>query len=173
MVGATVYGVLQLALPSWPVRASWLSAALLAFVADAYGSGVLVLLVTLAWWRVAVEAGGVPGEVAETVSKHVVPVVEELAKVAPLLLAGWVAGMRRQWGLTDFVVLGAAVGAGFGLVETLMNNPPDPSSLTATDNGWMGQAGLSLTAPSYPAPGEVLTSWPSSGTSVVEIGRRV
>ena len=170
MVGAAVYGVLQLALLAWPVRASRVSTILLAFVVGAYGSGVVVLLVTVAWWRVGVEAGGVPEEVAASVTENVAPVVEELAKVAPLLVAGWV-GMRRQWGLADFMVLGAAVGAGFGLLETLMNHPPDPAALTALDGqGWMGQAGLSLTATYYPSPSEVLISWLPSSTGVLELG---
>jgi hypothetical protein len=169
MVGAAVYGVLQLALLSWPVRASRVSTILLAFVVGAYGSGVLVLVVSLAWWRIGVETGGVPGEVAESVSRHVIPPLEELAKIAPLLLAGWL-GMRRQWGLADFAVLGAATGAGFGLLEALIQAPPDPASLTALDEGWMGQARLSLTAPYYASPEQVLTSWLPGATGVVEIG---
>ncbi|MGP4112941.1 PrsW family glutamic-type intramembrane protease [Streptomyces sp. 4N509B] len=169
MVGVAVYGVLQLALLSWPVRASRVSTILLGFVVGAYGTGVLVLVVTLAWWRIGVEAGGVPEEVSTTVSRHVAPLVEELAKVLPLLVAGWL-GMRRQWGVADFVVLGAAVGAGFGLLETLFNHPPDPASLTEIDGGWMGQARLSLTAPFYPFPSEAFTSWLPSSTGVVDLG---
>ncbi len=172
MVGAAVYCVLQLAVLAWPVRASRLSTVLLAFVVGAYGSGVLVLLVSLGWWRIAVEAGGVPEEVTDSLSRSVAPVAEELAKAVPLLLAACFLGVRRrQWGLADWVVLGAAVGSGFGLLETLLNNPPDPNSLTPMpDGGWMGQAGLSLNAAYYPSVAEVLFSWLPSSTGVVEIG---
>lgn len=172
MVGAAVYCVLQLALLAWPVRATRLSTVLLAFVVGAYGSGVLVLLFTLGWWRIAVESGGIPEEVTDSLSRSVAPVAEELAKAAPLLLAACFLGVRRrQWGLADWVVLGAAVGSGFGLLETLLNHPPDPDSLTSMpDGGWMGQAGLSLNAVYYPSFDEVLFSWLPSSTGVVEIG---
>ena len=151
MVGAAVYGVLQLALLAWPVRAARVSTVLLGLVVGAYGSGVLALLVSLGWWRVSVEAGAVPEEAAERVARTVAPVVEEVAKAIPLLLVGVFLGARRQWGLADFAVLGAAVGSGMGLLETLMNNPPDPVALTPLpDGGWMGQPGLSLNAVYFP-----------------------
>ncbi|MEO3753628.1 PrsW family glutamic-type intramembrane protease [Streptomyces sp. B6B3] len=172
MVGAAVYCVLQLAVVAWPVRATRLSTVLLAFVVGVYGSGVLVLLFSLGWWRIAVEAGGVPEEVTDSLSRSVAPVAEEVAKAVPLLLAAcFLSVRRRQWGLADWVVLGAAVGSGFGLLETLLNNPPDPNSLTSMpDGGWMGQAGLSLNAAYYPSVEEVLFSWLPSSTGVVEIG---
>ncbi len=172
MVGAAVYCVLQLAVLAWPVRATRLSTVLLAFVVGAYGSGVLVLVVSLGWWRIAVEAGGVPEEVTDSLSRSVAPVAEELAKAVALLLAACFLGVRRrQWGLADWVVLGAAIGSGFGLLETLLNNPPDPNSLRSMpDGGWMGQAGLSLNAAYYPSVEEVLFAWLPSSTGVVEIG---
>ncbi len=172
MVGAAVYCVLQLALLAWPVRATRLSTVMLAFVVGAYGSGMLVLLFTLGWWRIAVETGGVPEEVTDSLSRSVAPIAEELAKAVPLLLAaGFLGVRRRQWGLADWVVLGAAVGSGFGLLETLLNNPPAPGELTSMpDGGWMGQPGLSLNAAYYPSVEEVLFSWLPSSTGVVEIG---
>lgn len=170
MVGAAVYGVVQLAVLAWPVRSVRLSTVLLALVVGAYGSGVFVLVVTLAWWRVSVAAGGVPSEISEDITEHVAPVVEELAKVGPLLLAAWWAGRARQWGLADFVLLGAAVGSGFGLLETMIESMPDAADLTALDEGWMGEAGLSLNAAYYPSFEQVLTSWLPSGTGVLEIG---
>jgi hypothetical protein len=101
----------------------------------------------------------------------VAPVVEEVAKAIPLLLVGVFLGARRQWGLADFAVLGAAVGSGMGLLETLMNNPPDPVALTPLpDGGWMGQPGLSLNAVYFPGVEQVLTGWLPASVGVVEVG---
>ncbi len=58
--------------------------------------------------------------VVSTTSYTVAPWVEELIKASPLLLVGLSAKVRRQWGLTDFTVVGAALGAGFGLLEAVL-----------------------------------------------------
>jgi len=49
----------------------------------------------------------------------VIPAMEEVFKIAPVLLMLWVWRSRWTWtlGATDLLLMGAAAGAGFGLVE--------------------------------------------------------
>ncbi|MCF2436011.1 PrsW family glutamic-type intramembrane protease [Streptomyces thinghirensis] len=98
-----------------------LSTVLLAFAVGAYACGVTTALVQLAWTRLyADQSGQSLITVGNTTSYTVAPWVEELIKVAPLLLAGCSLRIRRQWGLTDFTILGGALGAGFGLLEAVL-----------------------------------------------------
>lgn len=115
MAAAAVWGVLQLFAVSWPTRSVRLSTVLLALAVGVYGCGVATALVELAYTRFyADQSGQSLIMVVNTTSYTVAPWVEELIKVSPLLLAGLSVKVRRQWGLTDFVVLGAALGGGSG-----------------------------------------------------------
>ncbi|MGW0878017.1 hypothetical protein [Streptomyces sp. NPDC002671] len=65
--------------------------------------------------------------------------------------------VRRQWGLTDFVVLGAALGAGFGLLEAVLRYGLDANRALARGGGWIIPD--SLSPPYVPGLGQVLTAW--------------
>ncbi len=121
MLFATVWGIAQLAVLSGVTRSVRFTTLLVAMAAGVYGCALAALLVELGWTRMVASATGasLPGLV-QTASYTVDPVVEELAKVAPLLLLGWWLRRRRQWGFTDYLVLGAALGAGFGLTEAVL-----------------------------------------------------
>lgn len=56
---------------------------------------------------------------ASTTRDIAVPVIEESLKLVPVLLFLWIGRNARTWtlGATDLLILGAAAGAGFGLVE--------------------------------------------------------
>jgi RsiW-degrading membrane proteinase PrsW (M82 family) len=56
---------------------------------------------------------------ASTLRDFAVPLLEESLKLAPVLLFLWIGRHGRTWtlGATDLLLLGAAAGAGFGLVE--------------------------------------------------------
>ncbi|WP_369387795.1 hypothetical protein AB5J72_09430 [Streptomyces sp. CG1] len=111
MAVAAVWGVLQLVAVSWLTRSVRLSTVLLALAVGVYGCGVATALVELAYTRLyADQSGQSLVTVVNTTSYTVAPWVEELIKVSPLLLVGMSPKLRRQWGLTDFVVLGAALG---------------------------------------------------------------
>ena len=115
MAVAAVWGVLQLLLLSLPTRSVRLPTVLLALLVGVYGCGVATALVEYGYTRLqAGRSGQSLVEVVNTTSYTVAPWAEELIKLSPLLLAGWSPVIRRQWGLTDFVVLGAALGSGFG-----------------------------------------------------------
>ncbi|GAA1427213.1 hypothetical protein GCM10009601_38070 [Streptomyces thermospinosisporus] len=158
MAAAAVWGMLQLFAVSWPARSVRLSTVLLAIAVGVYGCGVTAALLELAYTRLYAEQTGASlVKVVNTTSYTVAPWVEELVKVTPLVLAGLSLKVRRQWGLTDFVVLGAAVGAGFGLLEAVLRFGLDADRAIRRGGGWIIPD--SLFPPYVPGPGQVLTAW--------------
>lgn len=169
MAVAAVWGVLQLFAISWPTRSVRLSTVLLALAVGAYGCGVATALVQLAYTRIYAEQSGQSlVTVVNTTSYTVAPWVEELLKVAPLLLAGLSLRVRRQWGLTDFVVVGAALGAGFGLLEAVLRFGLDADRAIVRGEGWIIPD--SLSPPYVPGLGQVLTSWLPAPFSQLDLG---
>ncbi|MGW2236081.1 RNase A-like domain-containing protein [Streptomyces sp. NPDC001759] len=169
MAVAAVWGVLQLFAVSWPTRSVRLSTVLLALAVGVYGCGVATALVQLAYTRLyADQSGQSLATVVDTTSYTVAPWVEELIKVSPLLLAGLSLKVRRQWGLTDFVVVGAALGAGFGLLEAVLRFGLDADRAIPRDGGWIIPD--SLSPPYVPGLGRVLTAWLPAPFSQLELG---
>ncbi|WLW52525.1 PrsW family glutamic-type intramembrane protease [Streptomyces sp. YU58] len=170
MVVAALYGVVQLTLIAWPTRSVRLSTVLLAVLVGAYVCGTAAALVELAYTRAVVGLSGHSlVEMVNTTAYTTAPWVEELLKAAPLLLMGLYAKVRRQWGLTDFTVLGAALGAGFGLLEALLRYSLDADRALARHGGWLIPD--SLSPPYVPGPGEVFTSWLPSPAATLDLGR--
>lgn len=169
MAVAAVWGVLQLFAVSWPTRSVRLSTVLLALAVGVYGCGVATALVQLAYTRIYAEQSGQSlVTVVNTTSYTVAPWLEELFKVVPLLLAGLSLKVRRQWGLTDFVVVGAALGAGFGLLEAVLRFGLDADRAIARGEGWIIPD--SLSPPYVPGLGQVLVSWLPAPFSQLELG---
>ncbi|WP_227026170.1 PrsW family glutamic-type intramembrane protease [Streptomyces fodineus] len=169
MAVAAVWGVLQLFAVSWPTRSVRLSTVLLALAVGMYGCGVATALVELAYTRIYADQSGQPlVTVVNTTSYTVAPWVEELIKAAPLLLAGLSVKVRRQWGLTDFVVLGAALGGGFGLLEAVLRYGLDANRAIARGGGWIIPD--SLSPPYVPGLGQMLTSWLPAPFSQLDLG---
>ncbi|MCL8015119.1 PrsW family glutamic-type intramembrane protease [Streptomyces sp. AS02] len=173
MAVAAVWGVLQLFAISWPTRSVRLSTVLLALAVGVYGCGVATALLQLAYTRIYAEQSGQSlVTVVNTTSYTVAPWVEELIKVLPLLLAGLSLKVRRQWGLTDFVVVGAALGAGFGLLEAVLRFGLDADRAIVRDQGWIIPD--SLSPPYVPGLGQVLTSWlPAPFSQLAMVGSPV
>ncbi|MFE2507304.1 PrsW family glutamic-type intramembrane protease [Streptomyces naganishii] len=158
MAVAAVWGVLQLFAVAWPTRSVRLSTVLLAFAVGVYGCGTATALVQLAYTRAYAHQSGQPlVTVVSTTSYTVAPWVEELIKASPLLLVGLSAKVRRQWGLTDFTVVGAALGAGFGLLEAVLRYGLDAHRAISRGGGWIIPD--SLSPPYVPGFGQVLTAW--------------
>ncbi|MEU0171343.1 PrsW family glutamic-type intramembrane protease [Streptomyces iakyrus] len=169
MAVAAVWGVLQLFAVSWPTRSVRLSTVLLALAVGVYGCGVATALVQLAYTRIYAEQSGQSlVTVVNTTSYMVAPWVEELIKVLPLLLVGLSLRVRRQWGLTDFVVVGAALGAGFGLLEGVLRFSLDADRAIARGEGWIIPD--SLSPPYVPGLGQVLTAWLPAPFSQLDLG---
>ncbi|MEU6292110.1 RNase A-like domain-containing protein [Streptomyces sp. NPDC046988] len=158
MAAAAVWGVLQLFVASWPTRSLRLSTVLIAFAVGVYGCGVTTGLIEFAYTRLYAEQSGLSLVKAENVTSYMVaPWVEELVKVSPLLLAGLSIKVRRQWGLTDYVVLGGALGGGFGLLEAVLRFGLDADRAIVRDGAWVVPD--SLFAPYVPSPDQVFTAW--------------
>lgn len=121
MAVAACVGVVQLHLLGSPTRSVRLGLVLACVPAGVYGATALALGLQLAAVRLLTAlTGDRRFEAIDRVGYTAGPVIEELAKLAPLLLIGVALRARRQWGLTDHVILGAASGAGFGLMEALL-----------------------------------------------------
>jgi hypothetical protein len=158
MAFAACWGVLQLAVLGWGTRSVRVATLLLAVGAGAYGCGVLAIALELAYTRaVAAVTGESVAAVVTTASYTVDPFVEELAKIVPLVLAGLHLRTRRQWGLTDHLALGAALGAGFGLLEAVMRFGHRTADAVDVAGGWI--LPTSLAPPLVPGPLATLTSW--------------
>lgn len=172
MVAATVYGVAQLLGLSSPTRSVRISTVLLAVAVGVYGCGVAAALLELAYTRGVSENTGEPlAKVVRTAGYTVDPVIEELVKLAPLLLMAWNVRIRRQWGLTDYVVLGAALGAGFGLLEAVARYGLDAArAIPHPAGGWAIPD--SLRAPYIPGPEQVFSAWFPAPQGALELGDR-
>ncbi|MGI5373768.1 RNase A-like domain-containing protein [Streptomyces sp. CA-251387] len=169
MAVAALWGVLQLFAVSWPTRSVRLSTVLLALAVGVYGCGVATALVQLAYTRIyADQSGQSLLTVVNTTSYTVAPWVEELIKVSPLLLVGLSTRIRRQWGLTDFVVVGAALGAGFGLLEAVLRFGLDADRAIVRGEGWIIPD--SLSPPYVPGLGQALTAWLPAPFSQLDLG---
>ncbi|MFG2407217.1 PrsW family glutamic-type intramembrane protease [Streptomyces brevispora] len=170
MATAAIWGVLQLFMLSSLTRSVRLSTVLRAFAVGVYGCGVLAALVELAYTRMmADQSGRALAEVVKTTSYTVAPWVEELIKVAPLVLIGLHVKVRRQWGVADFTVLGAALGAGFGLLESVLRYSLDAKRAIPRDGGWVIPD--SLSPPFVPGPAKVFTAWLPAPSGSIDLGQ--
>ncbi|WP_405699856.1 DUF6531 domain-containing protein [Streptomyces sp. NBC_01383] len=105
----------------------------------------------------------------DTVMWTTAPASEELLKLAPLALAAWTLRRRMQWGMADFVVLGGAIGAGFGLLEAVAQYALAPDAVVrGIDGGWMVGSGFS--APFVAGFPEFLGHWFPSPVGTVALG---
>lgn len=170
MVAATVYGVVQLLVLASPARSVRVSTVLLAVAVGVYGCGVGTALLELAYTRSTADLTGESlSKVVEVAGYTVDPVIEELIKLTPLLLVAWNVRVRRQWGLTDYVVIGSALGAGFGLLEAVARFGLDADRAIAHPaGGWAIPD--SLRAPYIPGPEQVFSAWFPAPSGTLELG---
>ncbi|MFF5495174.1 PrsW family intramembrane metalloprotease [Streptomyces aquilus] len=170
MVAAAMYGVVQLLLLSTLTRSVGVATTLLAVLVGVYACGTAAALLELTYTRlIADQTDQSLIRVVDTTAYTAAPWVEELIKVSPLLLVGLYGKVRRQWGLTDFTLLGAALGAGFGLLEALLRYSLDADRAIAAHGGWIVPE--SLSAPYVPGPAQVFTSWLPAPVAPLDLGR--
>jgi hypothetical protein len=171
MVFAACWGVVQLAVLGSAARSVRAGTLLLAVGAGVYGCGILAVIVEYAWTQGYAHASGAPlYEVVASASYTVDPFVEEIAKVVPLLLLAWGARARWQRGLTDYLLLGAATGAGFGLLEAVMRFGTRAGTAVRMPDGWV--LPISLSPPTVPAPAAAVGSWlpaPAGGNGLLSL----
>jgi hypothetical protein len=158
MAFAACWGVVQLAALGSPARSVRAATLLLAVGTGMYACGVAAVAIQYAYTRAVAAVTGDPLTLVVSRAGYTVdPFVEEVVKVLPLLLVAWLVRTRRQWGVTDHLVLGSALGAGFGLLEALMRFGHRTGNAIRVPEGWLLPVGLS--PPVIPDPGTVLTSW--------------
>jgi RsiW-degrading membrane proteinase PrsW (M82 family) len=160
MLAATCWGVLQLAVLSLGTRTVRSGTLLLALAAGAYACGVTAVLAELAYTRLVHVATGQPlQQVVETASYTVDPVIEELVKMVPLVLVVVIIRrVRAQWGLTDFLLLGAAVGAGFAFLEAMLRYGGRTNRVISDGEGGFVLP-ISLAPPHIRGLAHTVTSW--------------
>jgi hypothetical protein len=159
MALAACYGVWQLAVLGSLTRSARIGTLLLSVPVGLYVCGPVAVGLQLAYTRGLAAATGVPlYQVVTTASYTVDPLIEELAKVLPVLVVACWSRVRRQWGLTDYLLLGAGCGAGFGLAEDLLRySHQADKALAAPGGGWMIPVNLSV--PHVPDLGQILSAW--------------
>lgn len=159
MIIAACYGVVQLAALGSATRTVRISTLLLAAMAGAYACGAIALIGELGWTHlVALITGDRLHEVIRTASHTVDPFIEELAKVLPLILIALLARrLHKQWGVTDYLLLGAAIGTGFAWTEAMLRFAGDASKALADSSG--GFLLPSLSPPQVAGLGPTLVSW--------------
>jgi hypothetical protein len=159
MALAAGYGVLQLAALGWLTgRSVRLGTLLLAIMAGLYGCGAVALVLQVIYTRsVASLTGESLSAVVNKASYTVDPFIEELVKIAPLALLAASVRRRFQYGMTDYVLLGAGFGAGFGLLEALLRFSHLPERAITASDGWLVPSGFSVTL--IPDLGTTLPSW--------------
>jgi hypothetical protein len=171
MTFAACWGVLQLATVGWVTRSVRIGTLLLALGVGLYGCGPAAALVEWAYTRVvAAVSGGELSHVVTVAGYTVDPVIEEVVKILPLAVIGLHARTRMQWGMTDYLLLGGASGAGFGLLEALMRFGSSAGGAVAIPGGWLLP---SIFPPFIPGAGTTVRSWlpaPASGTMFTALG---
>jgi RsiW-degrading membrane proteinase PrsW (M82 family) len=122
----------------------------------------LAVLLQTVWIRTAASATGVYiGSVVRTASYTVDPFMEEILKLLPLLMLLRMPAVRRQWSVTDCVLIAAATGSGFGLAESLYRLGSAPDQANWIGGGWI--VGINISLPVVPSVATSLTAWlPSS-----------
>ncbi|HVD64653.1 MAG TPA: PrsW family glutamic-type intramembrane protease, partial [Lapillicoccus sp.] len=170
MLVATVWAVAQLTvLASWS-RTVRFSTLLLVVAFGAYACGVAAVVVQWGWTRLFSALTHTSlSSLVDTASYTVDPVIEEVVKVLPLALVGvLLARVSRQLGFTDYLLVGAATGAGFGLFESLMRFGSVWALTTSVDDGYLVQASLGGSVV-VPRIGTTLMSWLPEPTSTEAI----
>ena len=160
MTFAAVCALVQLSLlGSWG-RSLRVTTLLLAAAAGFYACGTVAVLLQVGWTRAF---AGITGtslhDVVRTASWTVDPVVEEVVKLLPLVLLAWLwPRVHRQLGLTDHLLVGAALGVGFELFEAALRYSRVGLIAFGTPDGYVVAGSLAGTV-TVPSIVSSLTTW--------------
>jgi hypothetical protein len=166
IVFAHVWGVLELIALSALTRTTRVRTILAALVAGLYTCSLVALLLQLTWTRAAATLTGEPLDGIVMLASYTLdPFIEELVKLMPLAVLIWVIpNVRRQWSISDCVLVGAATGSGFGLAENLFRYSGAVHQSISVYGGWLVTIGLSSST--VPSLTSSLKSWLPSGAVV-------
>jgi RsiW-degrading membrane proteinase PrsW (M82 family) len=155
---ALLYGVFQIGLLGSASRSVAWQHALLAFAVGAsagpamaipaeYGAALLFTRGSTSFMQTVIAD-----------SYRLDPVIEEVCKLLPLALLLLIPRIRRSLGLTDIVVLSAAMGAGFAFTETALGQGINTAVAQWSNGLWLLPLNH-FTSRAIPGPGVILTSW--------------
>jgi hypothetical protein len=169
LVFAHVWGVIQLIVLGSFARTVRVRTVLMALAVGLYLCAPLAMMLQMAWTRPAAWLTDVPlFLMVVTASYTLNPFIEEVVKVLPVAALLLIPTMRRQWSLTDCVLMGAAVGSGFGLAESLFRYGDEAYRASSIDHGWVLQTNISF--PVVPSVWSSINSWlPQAGAPWEEI----
>jgi hypothetical protein len=138
MIFAQVWGVTQVIILGSMARTVRVKTALMAMAVGLYVCASASIAIQLLWTRSAAWLLSTPmSTVVDTASYTLDPLIEEIIKLLPLAGLLMIPVIRRQWSLTDCVIIGAATGSGFGLAEGLLWNSSHASSAISLQSGWL------------------------------------
>jgi RsiW-degrading membrane proteinase PrsW (M82 family) len=164
MLFAELYGVFQLlALASLSRTIRWRTV-LVAFIVGFSACALATLAIEAGWAKLLATLSGHSLSSTKLVDAYTSdPFVEEICKALPLLLVLAIARVRRQLGLADAMLMGAALGCGFGFVENALRFTHNPGAATWVANGgyWQIRSGSGLVL--IPGLAGALESWLPSG----------
>lgn len=169
---AHCWGVIQLFVLASGRRTVRLSTVALALATGLFTCAPLAVALSLAWasplaWAIGRDAAELVRVGAYTLD----PFLEELIKLLPLLALTQLAVVRRQWSLTDCILLGGAIGAGFALAEDLYRFGALAPNAVVVRGGWV------LPAMGYafvPDAATSMASWlPDPGMPRMAFGQRL
>ena len=155
---ALQYGVFQVGLLGSVSRSVASQHALLAFLVGASASAAMAIPAEYGVAALFTHGSSAFTQTIITDSYTCDPVIEEICKLLPLALLLLVRRIRRSLGLTDIVVLSAAMGAGFGFTETALNLGMN-SAVAQWSNGYWLLPVSHWSSRAIPGPGAILTSW--------------
>jgi len=158
IVAAHAWGVLQLIILGSLARTVRIRTVYAAMAVGLYLMVPLTVVLQASWTGLFAPLLGMSAPELVRIASHTLdPFVEELMKLLPLTLLLLVPTFRRQWSFTDFVLIGAATGAGFGLAEDLYRFGGSADRAEGIAGGWaLIFPQISLLVPSI---GKTLTSW--------------
>ena len=162
---AHAWALTQIALLTAPWRTVGMRTIALAFCAGFGVAAPLVLFIQWAWINAYQEISDTPSFLAftlvETAGYTVDPFLEEIGKLLPLILLMVLPRTKYRLGLSDSLIIGAALGAGFGFAEETMRITQWVSERglhwSSYDEAWTIPFFLSTLR--IPGPLQILTSW--------------
>lgn len=165
---AHVWSVFQLTVLGALGRTIRMRTVFLAMAVGLFACAPAALIAQLAWTRAATFLTGANKSGFVTVAGYTAdPFIEEIVKVLPMGALLMISTVRRQWSMTDCVLVAAAAGAGFGLAEDLYSYGAASHTASSIDKGWL--LGTSISFPFVPNLRTTLTSWLPPGAAAFDI----
>ena len=172
IVFAQLWGVIQLVVLASLSRTVRVRTVIAAMAVGLYAVAPVAVILQKAWIGVAASlVGKSMAEMTGIAAYTVDPFIEEALKLLPLVLLLLIPAIRRQWSLMDCLLIGGAIGSGFGLAEHLYRYASSPQAAEAVRGGWMMSFGRYT--PTVPGILSSLTSWLPNGVWFPEDPSRV